>query len=332
MKCKRPVVFNKKIRNAPSPCGQCQHCRTNQRRVWTHRIILEAMQHPQNTFLTLTYDDDHLPREEFYHKKTGEVFAPLSVNPYSHKKFIDNLRWHYRDLTGKEFRYYMVGEYGEKSQRPHYHYALFGFPQCTIGAQIIQRRFFACRCSSCSLISRVWGQGNIYQGSLTSDSAAYIAGYINKKLTNGSDYRQPEYQGYTNKERLAGRHPEFSRMSNRPGIANLAVDNIVKSLSSFNSEDYSLPQVLIHGTKSLPLGRYLSDKIHEKLGITFEPGEKVRKYEASLRSLLLSEAKNHIDVARASYSSVEIALEFLNIQHSINLEKKRQLYTKEKAL
>ena len=44
-------------------CGQCKGCRVNKRRQWTHRILLESMCHESSAFVTLTYDNDHLPKE-----------------------------------------------------------------------------------------------------------------------------------------------------------------------------------------------------------------------------------------------------------------------------
>lgn len=334
MLCKSPVQFRKVSSEAAFPCGQCIACRINKRRIWSHRIMLEAMRHTSNSFITLTYDDDHLPKDEFYHPKTGQVYAPFSVNPEHHRLFFNSLRYHYHQHFPRQYdadgncinnlRFYMVGEYGDSTQRPHYHYALFGYPRCSDGARTIGRKFFPCRCPSCSLISKVWSKGNIFVGNLTLESANYIAGYVTKKLTNDkSQYNQ---------DILQGRHPEFSRMSRMPGIGLATVDAMHNSLAGYDLEDYTIPRVLVHGSKSLPLGRYLSDKLHEKLGITFQPGEKLRNYEKQLRAMFLSEAKTNPEAARASYFSVGAALSMLNAQPVLDLERKRVLFSKEKTI
>jgi len=97
-------------------CGQCIHCRANRRREWVLRILLELEKHEFNTFLTLTYDDVHLPGDQ-------------SLQPKHLTDFFKRLR----KKVEYPIRYYAVGEYGEETERPHYHIALFGHPNCKYG-------------------------------------------------------------------------------------------------------------------------------------------------------------------------------------------------------
>ena len=53
------------------PCGQCIGCRLDRSRAWADRCLLEASQYPHNCFLTLTYDDEHLPTREYDHSNEG---------------------------------------------------------------------------------------------------------------------------------------------------------------------------------------------------------------------------------------------------------------------
>ena len=159
MLCKYPI--NKRDTGQVHSCGQCLPCRINDRRIKTHRQMLEASSHIHNSFLTLTYRDEALP-DEFHHKKTGQIYIPNSVNPDHHRLFINNLRTDFKRKTGNEMRFYACAEYGEKTHRPHYHYALFGFPTCHhLEARKKQKRFEPCGCSNCQYISRLWGKGHI---------------------------------------------------------------------------------------------------------------------------------------------------------------------------
>lgn len=330
MKCKYPTVFPTS-NGVPVKCGRCRHCRINKRNEWTHRIMLESMQHVSNIFLTVTYNEDHRP-DEFFHPDTGQVFSPMSVNPDHHRLFLNNLRFRLYEQTRQRFRFYGIGEYGTNLERPHYHYALFGFPRCTDGARYVGRRFYPCQCPSCSLISDTWGKGNIFSGDLTIKSASYIADYLNKNLTNDSNYRQAGYRGLTNAQKLAGRHPEFARMSNRPGIAAWAADGIADKLKFYNSlGDIDIPKSLIHAGRHLPLGRYLTDRVHEKMGKTFEIGERLATYEASLRSLLLS-PKTPSQIKTLGAISPAVALQMLNAQYHVNLDAKNNLFRKDKVI
>lgn len=82
-------------------CGQCMECRLAYSREWAIRITHEAAMHERNCFLTLTYDDDHLP-------KYGQLVKS------DLQKFFKRLRHHFN------FKYVACGEYGERRRRPHF--------------------------------------------------------------------------------------------------------------------------------------------------------------------------------------------------------------------
>ena len=129
------LMYNPKVMLIP--CGQCMGCRIRQREDWTTRIELEARDYPKDQvwFITLTYDDDHVPgmimktgeimRKVQYTWKPGEKL-PSSVQILLYEdiqKFLKRLRKAYR---GK-LRYFVAGEYGEQTARPHYHMILYGW-------------------------------------------------------------------------------------------------------------------------------------------------------------------------------------------------------------
>lgn len=97
--------------SVPIPCGKCAACRKDLVTMWSDRCTFEMMYQPcRSTFLTLTYDDAHCP-------KNGSV----SVDDWN--KFKDRLRKN----VGHSIKYYMSSEYGSQTYRPHYHAMLFGF-------------------------------------------------------------------------------------------------------------------------------------------------------------------------------------------------------------
>lgn len=224
MLCKNPYMIGAL---KPVPCTKCMPCRFNRRRLWSHRMILESFKHNECSFLTLTYDDDHLP--------AGGTLVPRDV-----QLFIKRLR---KAVAPAALRYFFVGEYGDRSWRPHYHAALFG-----VGV------------TASDLVHRAWGLGHVMLGDLTPKSAQYIAGYCTKKMTAVDD------------PRLGGRHPEFTRMSLRPGIGALALGDLTEILK----RDYCLqhiidtgdvPNSLKVGGKTMPLGRYMRRKLRELIGV-----------------------------------------------------------------
>lgn len=89
-------------------CGSCTPCRVYRQKVWVIRCILEATCHPATSFVTLTYDDEHLP-------------ATGSLEPRDLVLWLKRLR----QLQGP-FRFVGIGEYGSRFKRPHYHAIIFG--------------------------------------------------------------------------------------------------------------------------------------------------------------------------------------------------------------
>ena len=155
-----------------------------------------------------------------------------------------------RILPDWRLRFFLVGEYGDEEQRPHFHAALFGYRGCEFGDWFVysgQNRK-ECKCVSCGIIRKTWGKGRIHQGVVERKSAQYLAGYTVKGMTDGRD------------KRLRGREPEFARMSLRPGIGANSIGRIADALARYEA---GVPGGLRHGERVLPLGRYLREKIYE---------------------------------------------------------------------
>lgn len=201
--------------------------------------MLEALQHKENSFATLTYADETLPTDG-------------SLRPKDLQLWLKKLR---RRWTVSPIRYYGVGEYGDVSGRPHYHIALFGFGSCEHGQT---RRFPRGRervcCPRCGIIADTWGLGRIDLARLELHSAQYICGYITKKMTKPDD------------PRLEGRHPEFARMSLKPGIGGGAEHEIADVHLRYSPDAAEVPTALRHGTTIMPLGRYLTRRLRKAVG------------------------------------------------------------------
>lgn len=124
----------------------------------------------------------------------------------------------------------------------------------------------------CSLIRGAWHSGywpegvtpgHVYLGEVTLESMQYVAGYVLKKMTGKDD------------PRLEGRHPEFARMSNRHGIGYDAMFDVADAILDDELED--VPSVLLHGTRKLPLGKYLRRKLRTMIGRDEGAPESVRE-------------------------------------------------------
>lgn len=214
------------------PCGGCLPCRIKRKRTWTHRLILEATQHSENAFVTLTYDDTNLP-------SNGHLVPTHLTN------FIKRLRHKWN------FRYFASGEYGDHTERPHYHLLAFGAPTCERGQTDLRKT--RC-CTVCDHYRKTWTYGAVQVARLETASCAYTAGYVTKKLTA--------------KPLSAGLPKEFTRMSLKPGIGYGAVHDIASVLLQYKLETKidDVPTMLQHGTTKLPLGKYLRKNLRRAIG------------------------------------------------------------------
>lgn len=230
MKCVDPYISGK----AALPCGKCMPCRFNRRRMWTHRLMLEALDHDDKSFITLTYAPEKCPVDG-------------SLRPTDLQQFIKRLRWH---CSSRKLRYYAVGEYGDKSQRPHYHLAMFGFRSCD-GRR--RKKDGLCECPSCKIVAKCWEHGFFSVYPLEEGSIQYTCGYVVKKMTAKDDFR------------LNGRYPEFARMSLKPGIGANAMCEMASAMIRADI-DGELPYSWRMNGKLRPFGRYLRNHLSKQLG------------------------------------------------------------------
>lgn len=211
MTCYRPVTCWKPLsggavvfrevgdaREIAIKCGQCIGCRQEKREYWAIRCLCESKMHAANSFVTLTYDQEHFPQHGSLNHRHWQLFA--------------------KRLRAKlgPFRFFMCGEYGDLKDRPHYHALLFGldFPD-RVRANSINASEPVYRSE---ILSRVWPHGSHSIGTVTYASARYCAAYTTKKITgpNAADH-------YSRVDVSSGEVvsvvPEYARMSlgRRPG-------------------------------------------------------------------------------------------------------------------
>lgn len=126
------------------------------------RCVLESKLHERNSFITLTYNDEHLPKDQ-------------SLNRHHLTKFFKRLRKQHGP-----YRYYACGEYGETTQRAHYHACLFGMD---FADKIPFQKRGDHQLYISEELNKLWGMGNTSIGELNFETAAYTARYVTKKKT-----------------------------------------------------------------------------------------------------------------------------------------------------
>ena len=206
------------------PCGQCVGCRLERSRQWAIRCVHEASLYERNCFITLTYSDDHLPQD-------------LSLDVRVFQKFMKRLRKRF----GPRIRFYHCGEYGSKFGRPHYHACLFNFD---FDDKVLFTERNGVHLYTSEALTELWPYGFSTVGTVTFESAAYVARYIMKKVNGDA-----AADHYTFTHPVTGmvyeRKPEYTTMSRRPGIGSDWFD-------LYHSDVYPHDRVIMRGKSMRP--------------------------------------------------------------------------------
>ena len=214
-------------------------CRLAKVRDWGIRAIHEAQMHEKNSFITLTYNEDHLPIDNSVDVRHWQLFAK-------------RLRKHY----GK-FRFLHCGEYGDQNKRPHYHACLFGIDFSD--ARIVLKQDKDNILWTSPTLEKIWGMGYCTVGPLNYDTAAYVARYTLKKM--GGEAAKTQYERVDEQTgEVTEVRPEYATMSRRKGLGQTWFE---KYASDVYPDDF----VVVKGKKFRPPKYYdeLLDRINPKM-------------------------------------------------------------------
>lgn len=216
------------------PCGKCIECRLAYSRNWANRCMLELLDHDPKEcwFLTLTYDDMHIPN-----------FIDDGINIYTLRKkdlqdFWKRLRIDLeRSGIKKDLRYFACGEYGSNTFRPHYHAICYSLPiddlvfwsKSKTGNPLFRSEY----------LEKIWKCGIVTVSPVSWETCAYTARYVMKKA-NGYDKQYFTDLGYD---------PEFTVMSRRPGIAR-------KYYDKFKDKIYKFDEIILNNGIKVKPPRY----------------------------------------------------------------------------
>lgn len=250
MNCISPVTLQQISPRYPRgltvPCGKCIHCKIQRRKEWSIRMLHELDSWDKASFVTLTYDDKHLPISPV--GKIGPIQYPWpTLQKAELQKFFKRLRKNY---DGK-IKYFACGEYGDCFQRPHYHSILFG-----LGLSRSDRDTVMASWPFCDWENREIRDGSF--GIAEPDSIRYVAQYIDKKYDNDEAYKY--YHMY-------GREPVFRLISQ-----GLGKEYIYKNAEQLTTNGY-----LTHNSIPQSIPRYYLNKLDE---IGLKPDLTDRTYEA----------------------------------------------------
>lgn len=226
---KRELVFKgaKDSRNEnvlDLPCGKCVGCKKEYTRQWAVRCVNEASLYESNCFITLTYDEEHLPYGGSLDKDEFTLFM---------KRL--------RKKCGNGIRFYQCGEYGEKLLRPHHHLILFNYD---FEDKILYSENNGNRLYISKSLTDLWKNGFTSIGSVSVQSVSYVARYVMKKI-----------HGEEADEHYNGLVPEYTTMSRRPGIGK-------RWYEKYKYDIYPEGEMVVDGRKCKPPRYY--DSLYEK--------------------------------------------------------------------
>lgn len=219
------VPFKLKDQDALVPCGKCHNCKRRLASSWSLRVVEESKSAHTAVFLTLTYNNEHLPIS-----KLG--FRTLV------KKDLQDFFKRLRKAHGadhKTLRYFAVGEYGSTTKRPHYHIILFN--------------------ANYLLVQSAWSLngkelGFVHYGfDVHEEAAGYTVKYISKTCYIGKN------------QQVDDRQPNFRLMSKGIG-KNYITEDIKAWHKSDPTERVYVP---LKGGKKAPMPRYYKEKIFDEL-------------------------------------------------------------------
>lgn len=208
-------------------------------------------------------------------------------------------------------RFYAVGEYGEKSERPHYHVSAFGLSP--LEAE--------------EVCAKTWNKGFYKCAEFTGATAQYLCGYINKGMVRSGDFGED-------------RIPEFSSKS--PGLGKAALEKLIDiqhtthGADNINDTGDVFRSIKIGGAE-YPLGRYLLNKLRdatfgERYKIEGE-GVNARYVENDYRTAILDAQYTNlfrwVSELRAGqddpWKSPQTLIMEENVQHGRNVEARQKI-------
>lgn len=200
------------------------------------RSIHESRLYNRNCFITLTFDNEHLPDDYSVHVRTLQLFM---------KKL--------RKKYGANIRHYACGEYGDLNLRPHYHALLFNhdfndkkYYQTTPQGNLLY---------TSESLSKLWSYGFCTTGDLDYESAGYCTRYNMKKI-NGGKAADHYWRQHPLSKEMVSVQPEFATQSRRPGLGQ-------KFFELHKAEMLASDFIVIEGRK-VPLPRYYLNQLTEE--------------------------------------------------------------------
>jgi len=212
--CQTPITRKHETNIYTLPCGKCPNCYKRRVSQWSFRLMEEDKKSSSSLFITLTYDTNKVPL-------TKKGFMTLQ------KRDVQLFMKRLRKANRNQLKYFLCGEYGGKTKRPHYHVILFN--------------------ANLETIQKVWDNGHVHYGQVSEASVGYTLKYMMKPQ------RVPEHKN-------DDRDKEFQLMSKGIGITYITDSTIKWHKADIEQRLY----LNLTDGKKISMPRYYKDKIYDR--------------------------------------------------------------------
>lgn len=236
-------------------CGQCVGCRLERARQWAVRCEHEMSLYQDNCFITLTFDDDHLPDDESVSVRDMQLFFKRLLKRFAPRKI----------------RRLYCGEYGEENLRPHYHAIIFNLN--FDDRKVFKRLPSGHTIDTSATLSELWPYGFSSVGTASFESAAYVASYCLKKVTGAP--AADHYKRVTRHGETVIVEPEFAKMSQGIGRG---------WYEKYASDVFPANQVVSRGGRVGHPPRYYLKKFAESDPAMYEVIQDIRREKGEAQS------------------------------------------------
>nr|QJB19326.1 MAG: replication initiator protein [Microvirus sp.] len=221
MECMTPFYLKEGLKEGtPVPCGKCPNCRKRRVSQWSFRLMMEDKRSVRSRFITFTYDVENVPISE-------KGFMTLRKRDY--QLFMKRLRKEQGKVSSYPIKFFCVGEYGGKFNRPHFHAIVFNI--------LLDKE----------AIAGCWKQGMIHVGEVSGASVGYCLKYMMKPS---------RISVHQNDDRVK----EFMICSKRLG------DNyLTEAIRSYHRSDILGRCFLTTGGIRISMPRYYKNKLYDEM-------------------------------------------------------------------
>lgn len=261
--CPAQIIVNNQKKVVP--CGKCVLCRERRSNIWAFRMKKQVMYEHDTfgLFVTLTYDDEHLPRSNF---------GFVTLNRRHFQLFMKRFR---KQIEVRVKTIY-CGEYGETTNRPHYHAVISGIP-VSMSLHELQE-----------LVEGCWDHGFVLIKPCDGEVAKYVTKYSLKDLSRDDWYYEQK-----------GMEKPFMQFSRGIGL----------EYFKQNEERIKKDGFCRDGKFKVAIPKYFKDKFMAKKKDKLEGAERLLRNQVELlkdKGFLGKNALNDVDYKAVCYGVYHI--------------------------